>query len=240
MEAGVDYGEDYVNAMAARESDRRARQAFQELVFRIAAPGQCIFDFGAGPGLDAKLYAQHGLKVLAYDVDPRMCASFARRCGPEIQSGQITLFQGTYPEFLRNQVPAIRRQHGVDLVTANFAPLSMIDDISELFGRFHELTAPKAKVLASVLNPDFVGNLRYSWWWANRWRYWRHGSFYVKSKAANIYRRSVDDFAAHAAPHFTLTNVMRGLPRKAGAPVKSSSRLTLATSQFAFLLFSKQ
>jgi len=47
----------YVAAITAGEADRRARKAFQDLVLRIATPGAVLFDFGAGPGLDARFYA---------------------------------------------------------------------------------------------------------------------------------------------------------------------------------------
>ena len=73
-------GEEYIRAITRLEPDRRARAAFHALVLNITAPGACIFDFGAGPGIDAKFYAQQGFKVVAYDVDARMCASFAEDC----------------------------------------------------------------------------------------------------------------------------------------------------------------
>lgn len=233
-------GEEYVAAITALESDRRARQAFQDLVLKIAAPGGCIFDFGAGPGIDAKFYAARGFKVVAYDVDPRMCGSFARHCHPEIESGQIHLCQGSYREFVDVHAPNLRRQHEIAVVTANFAPLSLIDDPHELFAALHALTRRKAVFLASVLNPSFVGDMRYGWWWGNRFQYWRQGHFCVAGAATNIFRRSLRDFASLAAPYFTLENVIRGLPGAADAPIRSSGRAALATSRYLFLLFAKR
>lgn len=233
-------GEEYVAAITALESDRRARQAFQDLVLKIAAPGGCIFDFGAGPGIDAKFYAERGFKVVAYDADPRMCGSFARHCHPEIESGQIHLCQGGYREFVDVHVPNLRRQHEIAVVTANFAPLSLIDDPHELFATLHALTQPKAEFLASVLNPYFIGDLRYAWWWGNRLTYWRQGHFSVAGAATNIFRRSLRNFAVLAAPYFTLENVIRGLPAAADAPIRSSGRAALATSRYLFLLFAKR
>jgi 2-polyprenyl-3-methyl-5-hydroxy-6-metoxy-1,4-benzoquinol methylase len=106
-------GEEYIRAITRFESDRRARAAFHALVLNITAPGACIFDFGAGPGIDAKFYAQQGFKVVAYDVDARMCASFAENCRPEMESRQIELFQGDYRHFLDAMVPAISRARGL-------------------------------------------------------------------------------------------------------------------------------
>jgi hypothetical protein len=56
---------------------------------------------------------------------------------------------------------------GADLVTSNFAPLNLIDALPELFAKFHALTAPNGRVLASVLSPNFLGDLKYRWWWQN-------------------------------------------------------------------------
>jgi SAM-dependent methyltransferase len=233
-------GEEDVDATTPLESDRRARRAFRDLALRIAAPGGCIFDFGAGCGSDAKFYAARGFKVIAYDVDPRICASFARRCRPEIESGQIHLCQSGYREFVDVHVPNLRRQHEIAVVTANFAPLSLIDDPHELFATLHALTSPKAELLASVLNPYFVGDMRYGWWWSNRLQYWRQGHFCVAGAATNIFRRSLRDFALLAAPHFTLERAIRGLPGAAVAQLRSSRGPALATSRYLFLLFSKR
>jgi SAM-dependent methyltransferase len=233
-------GEEYVAAITAVASDRRARRAFRDLVLEMTAPGSCIFDFGAGPGIDAKFYAECGFRVVAYDADPRMCASFARHCRREIDSGQIHLYQGEYRNFLELQIPAIRQQYGIDAVTANFAPLSLIDDPHELFAKLHALTGPNAMFFASVLSPEFIGDMRYAWWWANRMTYWRRGHFRVAGETASIFRRSLGNFAAQAAPYFTLQNAIRGLPRKAGSRIRSSGRLALALSRYTFLVFAKR
>jgi SAM-dependent methyltransferase len=233
-------GEEDVDATTPLESDRRARQAFRDLALRIAVPSRCILDFGAGSGSDAKFYAARGFKVVAYDMDPRICTSFARHCRPEIESGQIHLCQGSYREFVDVHGPNLRSQHEIAVVTANFAPLSLIDDPHELFATLHALTGPKAMFLASVLNPSFVGDMRYGWWWSNRFQYWRQGHFCVAGAATNIFRRSLRDFASLAAPYFTLENVIRGLPGTSDAPIRSSGRAALATSRYLFLLFAKR
>jgi len=233
-------GEEDVDALTSLESDRRARQAFRDLVLRRAVPGGSILDFGAGCGGDAKFYAARGFKVVAYDVDPRICGSFARHCRPEIESGQIHLCQGGYREFVDVHGPTLRLQHEIAVVTANFAPLSLIDDPHELFATLHALTQPRAEFLASVLNPYFIGDLRYAWWWGNRLTYWRQGHFCVAGAATNIFRRSLRNFAVLAAPYFTLEKVMRGLPGAAVAQIRSSRGAALATSRYLFLLFAKR
>ena len=232
-------GEAYVTAITAHDSDREARQAFRDLVLSNAAPGSCIFDFGAGPGLDAKFYARHGFRVVAYDVDARMCSYFARHCSSEIEAGSIALYQCDYPEFLDRKVRAIRDAYPVTVVTANFAPLSLIDDPHELFAGLHTLTRPNAILIASVLNPSFIGDMKYLWWWANRSNYRRQGQFHMAGASGNIYRRSFTNFTAQAAPYFSLRHIARGLPDN--RPTHGiCRRLGLLTSQFTFLVFARR
>jgi len=93
-------GARYVEAISALPSDRRARTAFHDLVLRITRPRAALFDFGAGPGIDARFYAERGFRVGAYDVDPGMCDYFSEHCRQFIHTGQIALYTGTYPDFL--------------------------------------------------------------------------------------------------------------------------------------------
>jgi SAM-dependent methyltransferase len=233
-------GEDYVAAITTHESDRAARRAFQGLVVRIAPPGSCIFDFGAGPGIDAQFYAQQGLRVIAYDRDPRMCASFLRRCRSEIDRGQVRLYEGDYREFLNHLAPALPRQYDIELVTCNFAPLNLVEDLPELFRALHQLTGPRGKVLASVLNPWFLGDVRRTWWWGSRFSYLRRGRFTTVGPSGDVIRRSRANFAAQAAPRFTLDLVLRSLPGPAGVTMESVGPWGLATSRYMFLLFVKR
>lgn len=234
-------GASYVEAISARSSDRSARAAFHNLVLRIARPDAALFDFGAGPGIDARFYAERGFKVGAYDVDRGMCDYFSVHCHEFIQTGQIVLHTGKYPDFLSGETPR------VDLVTSNFAPLNLVEDLPGLFRKFRTLTAPDGKVLASVLSPYFVGDLRYPWWWSNCRRLWRNGYFSVPGAHGPIVRRSLANFAAQSAPHFALTRVFPGLPsygesHTAGIDMnRNGSRawLRLTNCRFMFLLFEK-
>jgi SAM-dependent methyltransferase len=234
-------GARYVEVISALPSDRLARTAFRDLVLRIVRPGGALFDFGAGPGIDARFYAERGLRVGAYDVDPGMCDYFSIHCRELIQAGQIALHTGTYPDFLASETP------GVDLVTSNFAPLNLVEDLHGLFLKFHALTAPDGKVLVSVLSPYFVGDLRYRWWWSNCRRLWREGHFAVRGAQGPVVRRRLADFAAQSAPHFALTRVFPGIPsyrdgRADGIDMSrhgSTAWLRLTTCRFMFLLFER-
>jgi len=117
-----------------------------------------------------------------------------------------------------------------------------------LFARFHTLTGPNGKVLASVLNPYFVGDMRFLWWWRRVPRLWRDGHYSIPSPEGLVARRRLAKFAESSSPYFTLASVFRGLPQartRASCGV-SASRISpfawfsLATSRFTFLLFDKR
>jgi SAM-dependent methyltransferase len=235
-------GAEYVEQITARESDRRARAAFRDLVLSIAQPGATVFDFGCGTGMDTRFYAERGLRVLAYDVDRQMGEFFRAHCRDLIEAGRVTLACGPYPDFLER---AAGTDPPVDLVTANFAPLNLIDNLQALFAKFHALTAPNGRVLASVLSPYFVSDLRYYWWWRNLLPLLRTGRYSVAGSQGPIFRRQLSDFATHSAPYFLLQRVFRGLPahssREArGIDLGGGARgawLHLTTCRFMFLLF---
>jgi SAM-dependent methyltransferase len=239
-------GAQYERAMSASASDRRARSAFQHLALSIARPGAALFDFGAGTGIDACVYAEHGFTVGAYDVDPGMRRYFAIRCRGHINAGRITLDSGSYPQFLAcGDTNGGRR---VDMVTSDFAPLNLIADLAALFEKFHALTLPGGKILVSVLNPYFLGDLKYRWWWRNLVRLWRVGHFSVAGAQAPIFRRRLADFARHSAPYFQLTSAFPGSSRHRGQAASGIDMLRgaryawlrLATCRFMFLLFERR
>ena len=142
-------GAEYVSALSALESDRRARTAFRARALQLVPPGGLIYDFGAGPGLDARFYAEHDRRVGAYDIDPEMCSYFSDYCSEFMRIGRITLQQGTYRDFLAG----VRTRGDTDLVTANFAPLNLIDDLSALFAALDGLTHASGAVFSVYGNP---------------------------------------------------------------------------------------
>lgn len=229
-------GEAYVTALTTRASDRRYREQFQTLALSLVPHGGSLFDFGSGPGIDARCYAEHGRRVSAYDVDPDMCEHFARYCAQYLASGAITLHRGAYRQFLSEISSA--SEFPVQLVTSNFAPLNLIDDLRELFALFDRLTRPGAAVLASVLNPYFAGDLRYAWWWRNAARLARDGHYSIRGTQALIWRRRLNDFATLCAPHFVLESVYPGNTHALRFATPALA-LRLSTCRFSFLLFRK-
>lgn len=227
-------GAEYVNAITARQSDRRYRQAFQNLVLKLVPAGGTVFDFGSGPGIDARFYAERGRKVAAYDVDSRMCEYLAAYCHDCIAQGTVTLYTGGYREFLALPPPGAGAT--VDLVASNFAPLNLIDDLDELFARFAALIGPEGAVLASVLSPYFVGDLRYGWWWRNVAHLAREGRYAVQGSQARIWRRGLADFARVCAPYFALEEVYPGNATCVRADTRGGW-LRVTGCRFMFLLW---
>lgn len=178
-------GSAYVESLSTVESDGVYRAAFLELALQLATPRAVLFDFGCGPGLDARVYANHGHRVYAFDVDPGMCGYFRASCAQDIAASRIDLIECRYEEFLASSTGALPP---VDLVTANFAPLNLVAEPAALFTRFASMLKPTGLVLASVLNPFHRGDLRYSWWWRGLPRLLAQGSFAVEGAQAPIRR----------------------------------------------------
>src|SRR5262249_3248888 len=142
-------GAAYVEAMSLDPADHEYRRAFQQLVLQQVPRGGLVFDFGCGPGIDARDYARLGRRVRAYDEDVRMTDYFRRHCAAELAAGAVQLDPGTYADFLR----AAHRD--VDLVAANFAPMNLVLQLPPLFAKFASMLKPEGRVIASVLNPCF-------------------------------------------------------------------------------------
>jgi len=238
-------GAEYIDQINAQASDRRTRSDFRELVLSIAPPRAKLFDFGAGPGIDARFFAERGFTIDAYDVDPRMREFFSDHCRDLIDSGQVTLDSSTYREFLTRTAA----DHGcrADLVISNFAPLNLVDNLPELFERFHTLTGPEGKIFASVLNPWYISDMRFRPWWRNAARLCREGEVFLPGPQAPHYRRLLRKFRTASAPHFQVSRIFRGLPPSLGRPSRGVDPrrespfawLRTARCRYLFLLFEK-
>jgi hypothetical protein len=227
-------GAAYVSQITAQESDRQARAAFRDLVLRIAPPGAHLFDFGAGPGIDARFFAERGFTIDAYDVDPRMAEFFTSHCRSLIQGGRVNLTGGSFRQFLAREAPYAG--DCAHLLVANFAPLNLVDDLRELFVKFNALTTPRGQVLASVLNPCYWPEMRTRWWWRGAPRLWRDGELFLPGPQAPHYRRLLRHFRAASAPHFRLARVFPGLPSSGDG---RSGWRPVAKARYLFLLFDR-
>jgi len=230
-------GERYIAAMTARRSDRLTRQAFVELAMSLAAPGSLLLDFGAGPGIDARAFAAQGYRVCIYDTDPEMQAACERLCRDEIGRGQVTLWKDDFDTFLQSTVTPMATPP--ELGVANFAPLNLVDRPDAVFRAFARLTSPRGRVLASVLNPWFAGDVRYRWWWTHLAALRRPGEFAVRGRQFTVYRRTARFLSEAAAPYFRLDRIEPGSPAPSGFGLRPLRSLARMSSRYLFLLFSK-
>ena len=222
------------------------RSVFQGLVLQTASPGSVLFDFGAGPGIDARFFAERDFTVETYDIDPTMCEFLADYCRDFIDSGRIVPDRSDYREFLARKTLLGGRP--ADLIISNFAPLNLVDELPELFAKFHAVTSPTGKLLISVLTPYFVGDMMFPWWWRIAPRLWRDGYFFVPGGRAPPHtRRGLANLKTLSSPYFALTRVFSA--RATSAQRKANgidatrpgafTWLRVAPWRFMFLLFEK-
>src|SRR5579864_800274 len=137
------------------------RHAFRTRVSAIAGPGGLILDFGCGTGADAAWYAARGHRVIAYDLAPRMVDEVRVRCRAEIEAGLVTTLAGRIDVL----VPALERVGAVSVIAANFAVLSHIRDLGPHLQMLGPHLAVDGALIASVLNPFYLHDMRRTWWW---------------------------------------------------------------------------
>jgi hypothetical protein len=113
----------------------------------------------------------------------------------------------------------------VHAITANFAVLNHFANHTALFEDLSHLVKQSGFVLASMLNPYYLGDARYRWWRTNVMNLVRKGHYAVPSES-NIHRFAPRVVASAAEPHFRLERLV---PRGPG----------LAIDPFMFLLFRK-
>jgi SAM-dependent methyltransferase len=241
-------GEEYVRQITRLEEDRLARASFQRLVLDLSPPGARIFDFGAGPGIDARFFAERGYAVRAYDASPRMLEYFVVHCREYLETGRIVLESGDYREFLaraaRTAASDGNAASAADLIISNFAPLSLVGDLEELFAALHALTRPGGRILASVLNAYYLPEMIHPWW-LRRWpRLMRDGAYTLPSPEGPLTRRRLREFQACASPYFRLARAYPGVSRSAPrgmdpARLDPASFLRLIRARFTFLLFER-
>jgi SAM-dependent methyltransferase len=206
----VHTGEQYHEFILASKRDRTVRERFQNMALDLLPEGADLLDFGAGTGIDAKVYAANGHRTFVFEPTETMRDYLAQHCADEIV--RKTIIPVALP--LTNKVHA---------VTANFAVLNHFADHAQLFEEFSSVVDLGGFVLASMLNPYYLGDARYGWWRANVMNFVRKGHYAIRSES-NIHRFAPRVLARTAAPYFRLE---RYVPRGLG----------LAADPFMFLLF---
>jgi SAM-dependent methyltransferase len=203
-------GEQYHKYIQTSQRDQLVRDRFQKMALGLLPKGADVLDFGAGTGIDAKAYAAHGHSTFVYEPSEAMREYLGQYCHDEI--ARKTIVTVTSPLTCK-----------VQAVTANFAVLNHIADQTVLFEELSHVVQPGGFVLASMLNPYYLGDARYGWWRANVINLIRNGRYAIPSES-RIHRFTPGLVARAAAPYFRLERL---IPRGLG----------LATDLYMFLLF---
>jgi ubiquinone/menaquinone biosynthesis C-methylase UbiE len=190
--------EGYDEVMASDPRNAPVRDAFRELVDATVAASGRILDFGCGTGVDARWYASTGRTVVAYDPASRMIGQVASRCAREIMAKQVVPISFPFADFPH----ALPPHAGFDAVTANFAVLNLVPDLTGLFDAFARVLKPSGAVIANVLNPFYWRDLRSLWWWRSFAASLGTGTLAVHWTETSTYRHQVGTFARAAAPAF--------------------------------------
>jgi SAM-dependent methyltransferase len=206
----VHTGEQYHHFILASQRDCVVRDRFQRMTLDLLAEGTSVLDFGAGTGIDARAYAANGHETFVYEPSETMGDYLANYCRDEIARRAI----------IKVAPPITCKVHAV---TANFAVLNHIEDHAPLFEELSRVVHQGGFVLASMLNPYYLGDARYGWWRKNLVNLMRSGRYAVPSES-RIHRFAPRVVARAAAPHFRLERVS---PRNVG----------LITELYMFLLF---
>lgn len=203
-------GAQYHTFMQASRRDQMVRERFQQMALQLLDEGADVLDFGAGTGIDAKAYAAKGHQTFVYEPSFAMRDYLAQYCREEIADQRIVAV--TSPLACR-----------VQAVTANFAVLNHFADHRLLFEELSRVVRRGGFVLASMLNPYYLGDARYGWWRKNLIQLVRHGRYAIPSES-RIHRFLPRAVSRAATPHFRLERLT---PRGVGK----------ATELYMFLLF---
>lgn len=203
-------GQQYHQFIVASQRDRRIRDKFQKMALELLPAGANVLDFGAGTGIDAKVYAANGHLTFVYEPSVAMSGFLTQYCSDEIACKTVIAVAS----------PLV---HKVRAVTANFAVLNHFEDHTTLFDELSRVVDPGGFVLASMLSPFYLGDARHGWWRANLTNLMKSGR-YPSPGESRIHRFAPRVVARAAAPHFRLERLV---PHGFG----------LATQLYMFLLF---
>ncbi|HTI79571.1 MAG TPA: methyltransferase domain-containing protein [Acetobacteraceae bacterium] len=187
-------GAQYHEFMQASPRDRAVRDSFQKMVLDLLPAGADVLDFGAGTGIDAKAYAANGHPTFVHEPSQAMREYLAQYCRDEI--ARKTIIAVASPLACR-----------VQAVTANFAVLNHFAEHAALFEELSRVVRQGGFVLASMLNPYYLGDARYGWWRANIMNLVRSGHYAIDSES-RIHRFAPRVVARSAAPYFRLERLV--------------------------------
>lgn len=193
---GMHTGEQYHQYFLTSRRDVVVRSRFQRMTMELLPHGADVLDFGAGTGIDARTYASHGYRTYVFEPAAAMRDYLLTHCRDELARRTIVNVDS----------PA---QCRVFAVTANFAVLNHFADHAQLFADLSHIVARGGFVLASLLNPYYLGDARYGWWLANVVHLLRQGHYAIQSES-RIHRFAPRVVARAAAPYFRLERIEPG------------------------------
>ncbi len=209
MHTGAQYHQFFLTS----RRDLEVRDRFQRMAMALLPHGADVLDFGAGTGIDAKAYAAHGHRTYVYEPSPAMREHLLAYCSEELDRRTVVSIDSA-------------SECKVSAVTANFAVLNHFADHAQLFEQLSAIVRKGGFVLASMLNPYYLGDARYGWWLANAFHLLRRGHYAIASES-RIHRFAPRVVARSAAPHFHLERIEPG-------------GLRMATQLYMFLLFRRR
>ena len=203
-------GAQYHQVILSSTRDRMVRDRFQKMALGLLPEAADVLDFGAGTGIDAKVFAGKGHRTFVYEPSDTMREHLAQHCGNEIAHNRVVEISS----------PLACKVYGV---TANFAVLNHFSDHTALFEQLSRVVHHGGFVLASMLSPYYLGDARYGWWRRNLFNLAWRGHYAIPSES-RIHRFRPRVVARAAAPYFRLEQLTPwGLGR--------------ATDLYMFLLF---
>jgi SAM-dependent methyltransferase len=182
--------------------NRTIRDAFRSRVSELAGPAGTIVDFGCGTGTDAAWYAAHGHRVVAYDISAGMVNVLRSVHADAVASGQIVPVAGGLDDLER----VLRPLAPVDVIAANFAVLNHVRDLEPLFRVLSSHLQPGGSLVASLLNPTLLADMRQRWWWTGALQSLRSGTIAFHGDVTT-YRHYVSTVRRAARPHLALMEV---------------------------------
>ena len=183
-------GQQYHQFILSSPRDCAVRQRFQGMALELLADGEDVLDFGAGTGIDAKVFAAHGHRTFVYEPAGSMSEYLAEYCRDEIADETVVAI----PSPLACKVHA---------ATADFAVLNYFDDHTLLFNQLSHVIDHEGFFLASMLSPYYLPDMRYGWWWKNMLSFIQHGHYGVSSES-HVHRFAPSMVAHAATPYFRL------------------------------------
>jgi SAM-dependent methyltransferase len=224
--------ERYDREVDGQEPNASRRDAFRAYVSMMAGTGCTLLDFGCGTGTDAAWYAEHGHRVIAYDISQGMIGALRDRCAAQIADGTVLPLVGDIGALMDE----LNRTGPVAAVTANFGVLNHIRDLRPLINMLAPHLTPDGLIVADVLSPFYWRDMGRRWWWkgvlGSAWT----GAIRVVGEVTT-YRHYVRTVSRMGEPRFSLVACGRPVMIEGSVPtIRAAWRQPLADNFLTLVL----